>query len=230
MKNTRIPTGSPDFDFFLEGGIEEDIITTIYGPGGSGKTNLCLMTAIAQTKTGKKIIYMDTEGNFSVERLKQLSSDYKKVLEGIVFFRPTRFDEQIKVFDKLRDVINEKIGLIIIDTISVLYRLELGKTNDVYELNKVLGLQLSFLSEIARKHHIPVLLTNQVYADFENKNRVNMVGGNILKYSSKCLIELQKLHKNRRRAIIRKHRSIPEDKQFVFEIKEKGIEKESIPL
>ena len=50
-----------------------------------------------------------------------------------------------------------------------------------------------------------------------------MVGGDILKYGSKCLIELQNLHKNKRRIILRKHRSQPEGKEIIFEIKEKGI-------
>ena len=78
------------------------------------------------------------------------------------------------------------------------------------------------LLEIARKNNIPILLTNQVYAAFDDKTKIKAVGGDILTYSSKCLIELQPLHKNKRKAILRKHRSIPE-KEIEFEIKEKGI-------
>ena len=96
------------------------------------------------------------------------------------------------------------------------------KADDIYSINKSLGQQLSYLAEIARKRNIPVLVTNQVYSDFENKNRVNMVGGDILKYGSKCLIELQSLHGNKRRAVLRKHRSLPE-KKALFEIKEDGL-------
>ncbi|MEK6914801.1 MAG: hypothetical protein AABW83_04075 [Nanoarchaeota archaeon] len=50
-----------------------------------------------------------------------------------------------------------------------------------------------------------------------------MVGGDILKYWSKCAIELQN-EKGKKRAIIRKHRSIHE-KDLYFEIINEGIRK-----
>ena len=68
-----------------------------------------------------------------------------------------------------------------------------------------------------------MLITNQVYADFDNKDKVNIVGGDILKYGSKCLIELQITPNGNRRAILRKHRSIEEEKEIVFKIVEGGI-------
>jgi RecA/RadA recombinase len=50
-----------------------------------------------------------------------------------------------------------------------------------------------------------------------------MVGGDIIKYGSKCLMELQITPNNKRRAILKKHRSMPEEKEVVFEIIEKGL-------
>lgn len=217
--------GSPILDWLLKGGYEKDILTTIYGPAGSGKTLFCMLCLLKTSELGKKIIYIDTEGGFSTERLKQLSPNYKKILENIVFLRPTSFKGQKKAFEKLKQVINNKIGLIIIDTIAMLYRLELGKSEDVYEVNRELGKQLSCLSEIARKKKIPVLIANQVYADFDNKDKVNIVGGDLLKYSSKCLIELQLTPSGNRRAILKKHRSISAEKEITFKIVEKGISK-----
>ncbi len=223
MEKNRIPTGSKILDYMLKGGYEKDIITTIYGPAGSGKTCLCLLATIYMARQGKKIIYIDTEGGFSLERLKQMALDYKKVLERTIFLRPTNFKEQKKVFAQLKDIINNKIGLIIVDTIAMLYRLELGKDENVHEVNRELGKQLSYLAEIARKKNIPVLITNQVYANFDDKNKVNIVGGDLLKYSSKCLIELQVTPANNRRAILKKHRSIMEEKEILFKIIDRGI-------
>ena len=65
-------------------------------------------------------------------------------------------------------------------------------------------------------------MASQVYSDFEKKEGVKIVGGDITRYSSKCLIELQK-YKTRRKAIVKKHRSLPEDKEIIFEIVEKGF-------
>ena len=220
----KISAGSEILDELLEGGYESDIINTIYGPAGSGKTLFGLMALIGVVKDlKKKVIYIDTEGGFSVERMKQLREDYKEILENVIFLKPVSFEEQKDAFEKLKDVINDKIGLVIVDTVSMLYRLEMGKTDDVYEVNKELGQQLGYLSEIARKKNIPVLITNQVYADFENKDQVKIVGGDLLRYGSKCMIELLNGHGGVRKVVLKKHRSIMPDKEVTFRIIDKGI-------
>ena len=225
--NNKIPTGSKILDAMLDGGYEKDIITTLYGPAGSGKTVLCLLSAINVARNGKKVVYVDCEGGFSLERLKQIAShinqDYKKLLDNIIFLRPTSFAEQKKSFEKLKDIVNDKIGLIVVDTIAMLYRLELSKNEDIHEVNIELGKQIAYLTEIARKKSIPVLITNQVYADFDDRDKVNIVGGDILKYGSKCLIELQITPNGNRRAILRKHRSLGEEKEILFKIVDGGI-------
>ena len=227
MEHNKLPTGSKILDEMLSGGYEKDIITTIYGPAGSGKTVLCLLCAINVARSGKKVVYVDSEGGFSIERLKQIAShinqDYKKILDNIIFLKPTSFAEQKKSFEKLKDIVNDKIGLIVVDTIAMLYRLELSKNEDVHEVNIELGKQISYLTEIARKKNIPVLITNQVYADFDDKDKVNIVGGDILKYGSKCLIELQITPNGNRRLILRKHRSIAEEKELIFKIVDGGV-------
>ncbi|MBI4149439.1 DNA repair and recombination protein RadB [Candidatus Woesearchaeota archaeon] len=222
--STKITSGNTVFDQLLSGGFEADVITTIYGPAGSGKTNVCLLCAIGVARSGKKVIYIDTDNSFSVLRLQQLAPEYLGILDKMIFLRPLTFDEQKDSFQKLRELTAENVGLIIVDSISMLYRLEIGKTEDIYEVNKELGLQLGYLTEIARKLHIPVLVTNQVYADFENKENIRMVGGDLLKYGSKCLIELKKFRKGRRAAILRKHRSLAEDTAADFVIVETGFE------
>ena len=55
----KIPTGSKILDKLLDDGYEKDIITTIYGPAGSGKTNLCILCAMNTAREGKKVIYID---------------------------------------------------------------------------------------------------------------------------------------------------------------------------
>ena len=225
--NERLPTGSKVLDILLNGGYEKDIITTIYGPAGSGKTVLCLLCSIVIARAGKKVVYVDSEGGFSIERLKQVysytSKDYKDILNNIIFLKPTSFQEQKKSFEKLKELVNDKIGLIVVDSIAMLYRLELGKSDEVQEVNRELGRQIAYLTEIARKNTIPVLITNQVYTDFDEKDKVNIVGGDILKYGSKCLIELQITHNGNRRCILRKHRSIQPEKEMIFKIVEGGI-------
>ena len=233
----KISTGSHDFNRWLYGGYEKDIITMIAGPPGSGKTNFCVLTACSQAKRGKKVIFIDTEGGFSVDRFKQILGDnYKDILKNILLFKPTNFEEQKKTFSQLLDKIKKAhIGLIIIDGMATLYRLELGEVSQlkddskIRELNWKVAQQMRILSEISRKQKIPVVITNQVYADFVSdedfrkgiRKEINFVGGDLMKYWSKCIIELR-LENRKRKAILLKHRSLP-IKEMNFEIREKGI-------
>ncbi|MBI3033416.1 DNA repair and recombination protein RadB [Candidatus Woesearchaeota archaeon] len=222
MDDQIISSGSTVMDQLLNGGYEVDVITTIYGPAGCGKTTLCMLAAIDAAKKGKKIIFVDTESGFSIARFKQLC-DNLDLFQHIFVLKPTNFQEQMQDILKLKSLINDKIGLIIVDTIAMLYRLELGKHSEVKQVNNQLSIQLGYLTEIARKHMIPVLITNQVYSDFDERDSVRMVGGDLLQYGSKCLIELQKF-RTKRLALVKKHRSIPEGKKTIFTIKQEGLE------
>jgi DNA repair protein RadB len=236
----KISAGSYDLNKWLYGGYETDVITTICGPAGSGKTNFCLLASVSQAKKGRKVIFIDTEGGFSVERVRQIVGDnYKEVLKNIILLKVTNFDEQKRVFAKLLKEIKTrgKIGLIVVDGMAMLYRLELGDAiksggeEGIKNINRELAKQMRILAEISRNMGISVIATNQVYADFLSREEqeagkkagVRMVGGDILKYWSKCIIELQTAGR-RKKAILRKHRSLPE-KVLNFEVTNKGIKR-----
>ena len=70
-----------------------------------------------------------------------------------------------------------------------------------------------------------MLITNQVYSDFDKRGGVELSAKDIPKYWSKCLIELLKLNDmGRRIAVIRKHRSLPEGAEARFQITGSGFE------
>lgn len=216
----KVSSGSGVLDALLDGGYEKDVVTTIYGPAGSGKTTACLMASVSVAAKGKKVVYVDTEGGFSGVRLGQLCSEPGKILPGILFLKPTTFGEQKKCIGNLRSMISQKIGLVVVDTITNLYRVERAEENS--ELNRELSRQIAFLVEVSRQKSIPVLLTNQVYADFEDRKSVRMVGGDIITYNSKCLIELKLLHGSKRAAVLQKHRHLPQG-EALFEIVADGF-------
>ena len=224
---SKVSAGSYDLNSWLFGGYECDIITTLYGSAGSGKTNWCLLAAVSQAKKGSRVLYIDTEGGFSIERVKQIAGEeYKKVIQNIVLLKPTNFDEQKEAFrELLKQVTKDHLGLIVVDGMTMLYRLDFGVArekdrDEVQKINAELARQMRTLAEIARKHGIPVLVTNQVY-QWDNGDR--MVAGDILKYWSKCLIELTN-DNGKRTAFLRKHRSLPE-KKIDFQIVNEGVKK-----
>jgi len=218
----RVSSGVDFIDILLDGGYENDVITTIYGPPGAGKTNFCLL-AMAALKD-RKILYVDTEGSFSLARFKQVCPHYEEVLERTLFLTPTTYSEQKEAFEFMRKAIDEKFGLIIIDSIASLYRLELGVSNDIQNVNRELGLHMAMLTEIARKKKIPVLLTNQVYTDFDDREKTRAIGGDVAKYWSRAMLEIQKVRGDLRKVTITKHRSIKEGNFVTFKIVHIGIE------
>jgi len=237
-KVEKISAGSYDLNKWLYGGYEFGVITMIAGPPASGKTNLVLLAACSMAKKGKKVIFIDTEGGFSVERVKQIvgEENLEEILKNILLLNPTCFEEQKKTFvNLLKRVRKENISLIIVDGMAMLYRLEFGDAqkskddNKVKEVNREVAKQMRILSEISRNQNMPVLITNQVYHGFLSeedwkkgvKPEANIVGGDLFKYWSKTIIEL-KNDRGRRKAILLKHRSIPK-KELNFEIKNKGI-------
>lgn len=233
----KISAGSFDLNKWLYGGYEKGIITMIAGPPASGKTNFVLLASCSQAKKGNKVIFIDTEGGFSSERIRQIvGEEYKEILKNILLLNPTSFNEQKKIFIKLLDKIKkENVGLIVVDGMAMLYRLKLGNTvklkdeNKVKEVNREVARQMRVLAEISRKQNIPVLITNQVYHGFLSeeewrkgiKPEANIVGGDLFKYWSKAIIEL-KNENGKKKAILLKHRSMPK-KEMSFEIRDKGI-------
>ena len=221
----KLSTGSKPLDILLNGGYEKGVITTLYGESGSGKSNVCMLSALTATAQAKKVVYVDTEGGFSTERASQLfPQGYEKLIENIIFFNPTSFAEQKTSFDQIKDAAAQgRLGLIVVDSIVMLYRLAKGPDKAVSQVNQELARQLRILSEIARKYDVPVLVTNQVYADFNNPENVRMVGGDLLKYWSKAIVRLRKEDGSICAAAIYKHRSLPNGKTVYFEIKNGGL-------
>ncbi|MDD2643105.1 MAG: DNA repair and recombination protein RadB [Methanobacteriaceae archaeon] len=222
----KIPTNSP-LDLILDGGIERRSITQFYGPPGSGKTNIALNLAVQVAKNDKKVAYVDTEGGISVDRIKQLSkSDFQKVAGNIVVFEPNTFEEQeddLKIIESWISSNKDDVDLLIIDSAVALYRLIEVKNS---KSNKDLGRQMGQLSSISRKFNVAVVVTNQIYASFDDdSDNVVPVGGTILQYWSKAIIELKRsLVISKRTAILRRSKTSVEGKTVEFKITDDGIE------
>ena len=205
------------FDLVLGGGLPEGVLTQLYGPPGSGKTNLCLIATCAAAAEGK-VIYIDPEGGFSVERLRQIAGEnFNKVLENILMIEPTSFDEQKVAIKKLEDIVPQsKARLVVVDGIAMLYRIEEDK--DIREL----GRMMAQLLRVARKYNVPVLMTNQIYTDIETHKNVP-IGGIINEYWSKIIVEMEINEDGTRYALLKKHLSQPEGLKVEYKIVSEGL-------
>ena len=156
---SKIMTGSHDLNKWFDGGYEKDVITLFYGPYASGKSNFVMLAACHQAKKNKKVIYIDTEAGFSVDRVRQISGGIPEmILKNIMILKPTNFEEQKNAFFKLLKELKSSrdIGLIVVDSMTMLYRLELAEARkkgveEVRKINFDLVKQMKSLFEISRK-------------------------------------------------------------------------------
>lgn len=212
-------------DELLGGGFEGGIVTQIYGASGTGKTNICIQLAVAAVRSGKKVVFIDTEG-FSAERFRQIAGDdARKVAGDIIIYEPSSLDQQYSAILELEKIMNEKIGLIILDSAALFYRLGLSADDSNEEnvaLRRELVNQIGLLHGIARKYAIAVVITNQVYKDVST-GELCPIGGNALEHLSKTIILLEKTGPSKRKATLRKHRSKCEGTGCEFMLTDKGV-------
>lgn len=215
---TRISTGSESLDELLGGGVERGALTQFYGPGGSGKTNVAIGFA-AEAAGGGRVAYVDTEG-FPVERFRQVVPGAESVADRLLVYEPKSMEEQhaaVRDIDGLAERV--ELSAVVIDSVSPFYRIRLQGDPDV---RRELGSQLTFLTGVAREHDLAVLFTNQVYTDVET-GRPRPLGGTMLDHLSKTVVRLEKTRGSGRRAVLEKHRSLPEGGECGFSIGEAGI-------
>lgn len=159
-----ISTACSELDEMLGGGIRRGDVTLIYGAAKTGKTTIALQCSVAATKQQIKTIYLDCQNSFSTERFSQIaSSDIQAISSLIYVFKLHSFDEQTRLIENLDKYLSDKTELIIIDTITSLYRLELQTAARIFQANRILNRQLAYLNHVAKARKAAVLITSQVH-------------------------------------------------------------------
>ncbi len=221
MSYMMLPTGSRCLDALLGGGVETGTITQIYGGSGTGKTSICLMLAFNTAKHFGKVAYLDTEG-LSGERVRQIFAD-RETLKNVFIYDVFDFKMQSSAIKELGKLCRkEEVRLVIVDSVTALYRSELEDEERQIKVKRELTAQLTYLLGLARKHDLAVVITNQMFTDIRN-GIDKPLGGPTVDHLSKVIIALEKLN-GERRAILIKHRWKKEGESCTFRIVDKGIE------
>ncbi len=220
----KTPLGTKGLDALLGGGVEAGCITLLHGEAGSGKTNMCLQFARNVVRAGRKVIFIDTEG-VSLERLKQIcGDDFEVVARNILFSEPYSFEEQETLIEKAVKLAeaNEDVGLIIIDSVTMHYRLTMRDETRRDERHS-LTRQIARLLRASRERSIPVVVTSQVYTDLDTGAYMPL-GGHMLSHNAKTIVRLEKTGPSARLAVLEKHRHREEGGRAPFRITERGLE------
>jgi DNA repair protein RadB len=218
----RLPSGCQSLDLLLGGGFESGIITQLYGESATGKSNIAMQLAVQAVSRGYRVIFIDTEG-FSAERFKQIAgTGAGEVAAKIMIFEPMSLEQQAISIREASKILGKDVGLVILDSATSLYRVLL-EAEDNRQVRRTLTMQLAELQEIARRHKIPVVITNQVYTDIEN-NALRPIGGTSLEHMCKAIVFLEKRGEGLRQATLMKHRSLAEGATAEFRLTARGVQ------
>jgi len=206
----KITTGTECLDSLLDGGLETQALTEVYGEFGSGKTQFCHTMCVTVQKPKEEggldgtVLYIDTENTFRPERIvsiaKAFGMDPEKALDKIIVARAYNSAHQQLILEEASQLIRENnVKLLVVDSAVGLFRSEyLGRgTLSVRQqrLNKFVHL----LVRIAETYNCAALATNQVMAspDVFFGDPTRPIGGNVVAHTSTYRIYFKKSGKKR---------------------------------
>ena len=190
----KILTGCGCIDGNMDGGISPESITLIYGEPEAGKTTLAMQCAVNCAMQNYKTLFMDCDNTFSANRLAQVSSGkFEEIAELVILVKPTDFKEQTAVIDHLSEYTTNNFGLVVIDTVTSLYRLNVADSSKkTFALNRELNRQMAILAQTAKTQKIPIVVTSQVTSAF-NETHVSVapVATRVLKFWADTIIAMK---------------------------------------
>ena len=232
----RCTTGSKALDNMLAGGIETQAMTELIGDYGVGKTQICLTLAVTAQLSRDlgglegNVIYIDTEGTFSPERIYQIASsrelDPKEILDGIIMARAYNSDHQCLLIDHLfKKCPEENVKLVIVDSMISHFRGEYVGRESLSERQQKLNEYLHKLLRLAEAYNLAVVVTNQVQANpaqfWGDPDRP--AGGHVMAHACTHRVFIRRSKGDTRHAKVIDSPYLPENKAM-FRITEKGIE------
>jgi len=79
-------------------------------------------------------------------------------------FQPEDFREQIRITESLEVLLSKTPALLVVDSVTGLYRADLEKPGTIFVHNRELNRQLAYLSDLASRFELTILLTGQVHS------------------------------------------------------------------
>ncbi|CAJ1371149.1 unnamed protein product [Effrenium voratum] len=163
----QIATGAGKLDQMLGGGMESCSITEIFGEFRCGKTQLCHSLAVmAQLPSNMggangKVVYMDTEGTFRPDRIRQIAEakgvSAEAAMDNIIYARVYTSEhlEQLLVEAASLMVKDEdRFALVIVDSIMGGFRVDYSGRGELSERQQKLARVLNKLQKVSEDNCI----------------------------------------------------------------------------
>lgn len=231
----KITTGSKNLDSLLGGGIETQSITEAHGAYGSGKSQIAhqlsvnVQLPIEEGGLEGKTIFIDTERTFRPERIRQMAEslgmNIENVLKNIYVARAFNSDHQIVLVEKAEELIKkEPIKLIVVDSLTSLFRSEYVGRGNLADRQQKLNRHLHQLQKLADMYNLAVYVTNQVMArpDVLFGDPTSPIGGHVVGHQATFRLYLRKSKEDKRIARLIDSPYLPEG-ETIFRIIKDGI-------
>jgi RecA/RadA recombinase len=140
--------------------------------------------------------------------------------------KPESFRDQISVIDRLTEYVNRSFGLVVIDTLTSLYRLQLSESpTKAFDLNRELNRQTALLVQVARAEKVAVMMTSQVTSVFNDANvSVEPVATRVLKFWADIILVMKPTERpGIIRAVMEKNPRGTRTSSFDLRINDSGI-------
>lgn len=166
-KEVKIQTGTL-LDEIIGGGLAPKSSMLLWGEYGAGKTQTCLSMAI---ECPYDVIYIDAENSFRSERIEEIcearGKNLEEVLQKIHLYQPVNWIEQMRCLFGLpspADTRTGKIGLIIVDSLTKLFRgVEFAGRQNLQTKQPLLREFIFRLNNIIRVFEAALIFTTQIY-------------------------------------------------------------------
>ena len=156
-----ISTGLLGLDDLLGGGIRPGTIIDIFGPGGSGKTQLTMQISLNSLRDGT-VLYQDATGGFRPERMLQLiklQGLEPTLLDGMIVARMRNTSEQLDYVKKISEI---KPKLVVIENITDLFTFEYSRDSSLLEKHIKFMQYMHDISMVSIGAKIPIVVTNTI--------------------------------------------------------------------
>lgn len=186
-----LPSGVSSLDRLLGRGLSTGVFTHVFGKAGSGKTTFALMFLRGALKLGVKTIYINSEASSPIDRLEQLTGKrFDELEQQVTLLRPNSFEEQGTIMEDLELYLKDETRLVIIDTLTRLYRAVLDDKKTTYIAHRELNRQAGLLKGVSRRKDIAILVLNQVRARIDEPEEIEPVAASIMEYWSDYVIRV----------------------------------------
>jgi len=230
----KITTGTECLDLLLDGGLETQALTEVYGEFGSGKTQFCHTMCVNVQKPKEEgglegtVLYIDTENTFRPERIVSIAKiqgmDPEKVLDKIIVARAYNSAHQMLILEEASQMIRENnIKLLVVDSAVGLFRAEYLGRGTLSERQQRLNKFVHLVVRIAETYNCAALATNQVMSSPDTffGDPTRPIGGNVVAHTSTYRIYFKKSGKKRiARMVDSPHHP---EQEVIFTLTEAGV-------